>query len=130
MLLHNAPHARYSVSDCQDDLMNTLTEFVNQMVNKGDVKLARFLENKTREKKEHRKSLLSSSQQILLPSVAISTKVNTLLDFKSKALAEQMTLLDQQLFARIEVPECLIFIKDGREDLIPNLSKFTEHFNK
>ena len=110
--------------------MNTLTEFVNQMVNKGDVKLARFLENKTREKKENRKSLTSISSPILLPSVAISTKVYALTDFKTKLVAEQMTLLDQELFLKIEIPEVLIWTKEQKEQLVPNLTKFTEHFNK
>ena len=53
-----------------------------------------------------------------------------LLDFKSEQVAEQMTLLDAELFLKIEIPEVLIWAQEQNEERSPNLTKFTEHFNK
>lgn len=41
-----------------------------------------------------------------------------------------MTLLDAELFQKIEIPEVLIFVKEQCEEKSPNLNRFTEHFNK
>lgn len=54
----------------------------------------------------------------------------SLLDFKAMEIAKQMTLLDAELFQKIEIPEVLMFAKDQCEEKSPNLNKFTEHFNK
>lgn len=54
----------------------------------------------------------------------------SLLDFKSEQIAEQMTLLDAQLFMKIEIPEVLIWAQEQNEERSPNLTRFTEHFNK
>lgn len=53
-----------------------------------------------------------------------------LLDFKSEHIAEQMTLLDAELFMKIEIPEVLIWAQEQNEERSPNLTRFTEHFNK
>jgi len=53
-----------------------------------------------------------------------------LLDFKSEQIAEQMTLLDAELFLKIEIPEVLIWAQEQNEERSPNLTRFTEHFNK
>lgn len=54
----------------------------------------------------------------------------SLLDFKSEQLAEQMTLLDAELFMKIEIPEVLLWAQEQSEERSPNLTEFTEHFNK
>lgn len=41
-----------------------------------------------------------------------------------------MTLLDAELFLKIEIPEVLIWAQEQNEEKSPNLTKFTEHFNK
>ena len=41
-----------------------------------------------------------------------------------------MTLLDAELFLKIEIPEVLIWAQEQNEERSPNLTKFTEHFNK
>lgn len=61
--------------------------------------------------------------------MAISMKVPTLLDYKADDIAEQMTLVDSELFSKVEVVEALLWAKEQREEVIPNLTKFTEHFN-
>ena len=52
------------------------------------------------------------------------------MDFKSEQVAEQMTLLDAELFHKIDIPEVLLWSKEQSEEYSPNLAKFTEHFNK
>jgi Rap guanine nucleotide exchange factor 1 len=69
-------------------------------------------------------------QNIALSSLAVTTNLPNLLELKSSEIAEQMTLLDAELFHKIEIPEVLIWAQEQREDLSPNLTLFTEHFNK
>ena len=52
-----------------------------------------------------------------------------ILNFKSVDLAEQMTLLDAQLFHRLDISELVLWVQEQNEDKSPNLTKFTEHFN-
>lgn len=59
----------------------------------------------------------------------VLSRGNTLLSFKSEALAQQMTLLDNELFQKIDIPEVLIWAKQQNEERSPNLTRFTEHFN-
>lgn len=66
----------------------------------------------------------------ILPSRAIMTSLPTLIDLKSADIAEQMTLLDAELFKKIEIPEVLIWAQEQCEERSPNLTRFTEHFNK
>lgn len=52
------------------------------------------------------------------------------MELKPEHIAEQMTLLDAQLFTNIEIPEVLIWTQEQKEEKSPNLTRFTEHFNK
>ena len=56
-------------------------------------------------------------------------KPPSLLHFKSVDLAEQMTLLDAQLFMHLDSAELILWVQEQNEDKSPNLTKFTEHFN-
>lgn len=108
--------------------MNSVEAFILHLDELHD-EMARVLRSIINEKKKIRKAHLEPTK-ILLPSVAISTKVKTLFDFKSEELAEQITLLDSELFSKIEVAEALMSAKDPKNiSNIPNLAKFTEHFN-
>lgn len=60
---------------------------------------------------------------------AVSLSRDTLLDFKSHEIAEQMTLLDAALFGRITTAEVLSWPRDQSEESSPNLTRFTAHFN-
>lgn len=108
--------------------MQNLLEFIYQLENKGDVALARVLRVKVIEKLDARRNCQNTTQ-ILLPLVGLTTKTWTLHDFKSSIIAEQMTLLDAGLFQKIEVAEYLLWAREQKQELIPNLNKFTEHFN-
>lgn len=69
-----------------------------------------------------------STRPIICPTLS-NSETYSLLDFKSIDIAKQMTLLDAELFQKIEIPELLIFAKDQCEEKSPNLMLFTEHFN-
>lgn len=116
-----------SISDLNDELLQTLMEFVQQLVCSGDLTMAKALRVKILEK--HAAKQLQAVQPIL-SSLSVSTKQASLLDFKSEQIAEQMTLLDAELFMKIEIPEVLIWAQEQNEERSPNLTRFTEHFNK
>ncbi|XP_044007017.1 guanine nucleotide-releasing factor 2 isoform X2 [Aphidius gifuensis] len=116
-----------TMSDLDDILLKTLTSFSQQLVCSGDLTMAKALRVKILEK--YAQKQLQSSQPIL-SSLSISTKQASLLDFKSEQIAEQMTLLDAELFMKIEIPEVLIWAQEQNEERSPNLTRFTEHFNK
>ncbi|KAI4497062.1 hypothetical protein M0802_007808 [Mischocyttarus mexicanus] len=116
-----------TMSDLDDTLLQTLMEFVQQLVCSGDLTMAKALRVKILEK--HAAKQLQSTQPIL-SSLSVTTKQSSLLDFKSEQIAEQMTLLDADLFMKIEIPEVLIWAQEQNEERSPNLTRFTEHFNK
>ncbi|KAH8245166.1 hypothetical protein KR032_005739 [Drosophila birchii] len=125
-------------TDLTSQLLSLLVEFVYQLVCSGQLYLAKLLRNKFVEKvtlyKEPRVHSGGGGLELELggsgSSGAVSGGGSGLLDLKSLEIAEQMTLLDAELFQRIEIPEVLLFAKDQCEEKSPNLNKFTEHFNK
>ncbi|GFY74888.1 rap guanine nucleotide exchange factor 1 [Trichonephila inaurata madagascariensis] len=117
------------LTDVHEDVLKILMDFICQLVSRGDLLLARALRKKVVEKCYlKQRSLLNL--RILLPSMAVTTHKASLLDFKSESIAEQMTVLDADLFQKIEIPEVLLWAKEQKEELSPNLTTFTEHFNK
>ncbi|XP_076755651.1 C3G guanyl-nucleotide exchange factor isoform X5 [Xylocopa sonorina] len=116
-----------TMSDLDDTLLQTLMEFAQQLVCSGDLTMAKALRVKILEK--HAAKQMQSAQPIL-SSLSVTTKQASLLDFKSEQIAEQMTLLDADLFMKIEIPEVLIWAQEQNEERSPNLTRFTEHFNK
>ncbi|XP_049847410.1 guanine nucleotide-releasing factor 2 isoform X3 [Schistocerca gregaria] len=117
-----------TISDLDDVVLKTLMDFVYQLLCSGDLTMAKALRVKILEKYNAKK--LQSSASTLLSSLNVYTRQATLLDFKSEQIAEQMTLLDSNLFMKIEIPEVLIWAQEQNEERSPNLTKFTEHFNK
>ncbi|KAG8429916.1 hypothetical protein GDO86_018857 [Hymenochirus boettgeri] len=64
-----------------------------------------------------------------LAARGVAARPGTLHDFHSLEIAEQLTLLDAELFYKIEIPEVLLWAKEQNEEKSPNLTQFTEHFN-
>ncbi|XP_075544373.1 rap guanine nucleotide exchange factor 1-like isoform X2 [Dermacentor variabilis] len=131
------------LSDAGPDMVRCLTAFSHQLVGRGDLSLARALRAKVVEKWEAHAQLHAGGPWSTtgaggappgcggsLANLRVTTQPATLLQFKSELLAEQMTLLDAHLFQRIDISEILIWAKEQNEDSSPNLTKFTEHFNK
>nr|AAQ22488.1 RE10624p [Drosophila melanogaster] len=134
-------------TDLTSQLLSLLVEFVYQLVCSGQLYLAKLLRNKFVEKETLYKEPkvygfvgeLGGAGSVGGAGIAGSGGCSgtagggnqpSLLDLKSLEIAEQMTLLDAELFTKIEIPEVLLFAKDQCEEKSPNLSKFTEHFNK
>ncbi|OQR70960.1 guanine nucleotide-releasing factor 2-like, partial [Tropilaelaps mercedesae] len=116
------------LSDATDELLIALTHFTHTLLQRGDLSLARALRQKVVEKHGSRQRAQECVLYANLRSVALS-RGNTLLSFKSEALAQQMTLLDNELFQKIDIPEVLVWAKQQNEERSPNLTRFTEHFN-
>ena len=125
--ISNSFNSFSSISDLDDTLLQTLMEFVQQLVCSGDLTMAKALRVKILEKHACKQMQVAAP---ILSSLSVSTKQATLLDFKSEQIAEQMTLLDAELFMKIEIPEVLIWAQEQNEERSPNLTRFTEHFNK
>lgn len=84
-------------------MSDTLMEFIYQLVGRGDLVHAKCLREKCYEKIRQRDRELMALATPQPITHNISTKTATILSFKSEHLAEQMTLLDSQLFHKIEV---------------------------
>ncbi|XP_076805839.1 uncharacterized protein LOC143449498 isoform X2 [Clavelina lepadiformis] len=119
-----------SLADITDKILDILMELVYQLLCRGDLMLAKLLRNKVLVKYEHRKTNSLESLSQPLASLQISSKVLSVHDFSSEKIAEQMTLLDLEMFQKIEIPEVLQWAQEQSEDLSPHLTRFTEHFNK
>ncbi|XP_063707501.1 guanine nucleotide-releasing factor 2 isoform X2 [Culicoides brevitarsis] len=117
-----------TMPDLTIPLLKSLTTFEQQLICDGHLSMTRVLRVKIIEKIKLFKSKSNSS--LLLTAKAITTALPTLLDLKTQEIAEQMTLLDAELFQKIEIPEVLIWAQEQCEERSPNLTLFTEHFNK
>ncbi|XP_039288475.1 guanine nucleotide-releasing factor 2 isoform X3 [Nilaparvata lugens] len=117
-----------TASDLDVVVLQTLMEFGYQLLCSGDLTMAKALRVKVLEKHTAKQSVCLPSTNLTAQNVYI--KQSLLINFKSSQMAEQMTLLDADLFMKIEIPEVLIWAQEQNEDRSPNLTRFTEHFNK
>ncbi|KAM3911338.1 rap guanine nucleotide exchange factor 1 isoform 2-T2 [Leptodactylus fuscus] len=113
-----------------DEILKLLMELVFRLVCKGELSLARVLRKNILEKVDN-KRMQSHCNSALRPLAArgVAARPGTLHDFHSHEIAEQLTLLDAELFYKIEIPEVLLWAKEQNEEKSPNLTQFTEHFN-
>ncbi|XP_041369599.1 rap guanine nucleotide exchange factor 1-like isoform X2 [Gigantopelta aegis] len=117
--------------ELDDEVVKRMMDLVFELISQGELIFARILRNILIEKCEKRQhSLVESNNQLPIQSINLSQSLPDLLHFKSHDIAEQMTLLDAELFQKIEIPEVLLWAKEQSEELSPNLTHFTEHFNK
>lgn len=119
----------FSAPDLTERLLVILMNFKYQLVSAGHLHMAKLLRVKLIEKVLIFKQKATLSIQTL-SARAVMTSLPSLLDLKSAEIAEQMTLLDAELFQKIEIPEVLIWAQEQCEERSPNLTRFTEHFNK
>ncbi|XP_058271811.1 rap guanine nucleotide exchange factor 1b isoform X10 [Hemibagrus wyckioides] len=117
------------VVELTEDILRQLMDLVFRLVCNGELSLARVLRKNILDKVEQKRMLQHT--HILQPLAArgVSARPGTLHDFRSHEIADQLTLLDAELFYKIEIPEVLLWAKEQNEEKSPNLTQFTEHFN-
>uniref|UniRef100_A0A8C7ZC42 CRK SH3-binding GNRP n=1 Tax=Oryzias sinensis TaxID=183150 RepID=A0A8C7ZC42_9TELE len=116
--------------ELEPDLLLLLVDLVFSLLTDGKLDLAHLLHSKFLSIIDKRWKLTGSPRSFCpLASKGVAARPGTLLDYRSQDLAEQLTLLDSQLFFRIELPEVLLWSKEQNEEKSPNLTKFTQHFN-
>ncbi|XP_063100225.1 rap guanine nucleotide exchange factor 1 isoform X15 [Cavia porcellus] len=112
-----------------EDILKLLMELVFRLVCSGELSLARVLRKNILDKVDQKKLLRCANSDQPLAARGVAARPGTLHDFHSHEIAEQLTLLDAELFYKIEIPEVLLWAKEQNEEKSPNLTQFTEHFN-
>uniref|UniRef100_A0A5S6QUE2 Ras-GEF domain-containing protein n=1 Tax=Trichuris muris TaxID=70415 RepID=A0A5S6QUE2_TRIMR len=112
--------------------MTIITEFIRELTTGRQLAWARLLRQKFVEKYGN---LIASRQlgidrPLFCRSNSRSSKSSSILNFKSAAIAHQMTFLDWFYFHKIELSEMLLWSISQDETKCPNLTVFTNHFNK
>lgn len=112
-----------------EEILRLLMDLVVRLVCNGELSLARVLRKNILDKMEQKKMLRYTNSIKPLSARGVAARPGTLHDFHSHEIAEQLTLLDAELFYKIEIPEVLLWAKEQNEEKSPNLTQFTEHFN-
>ncbi|XP_028917827.1 rap guanine nucleotide exchange factor 1 isoform X2 [Ornithorhynchus anatinus] len=112
-----------------EEILKLLMELVFRLVCNGELSLARVLRKNILDKVDQKKMLKCANSDQPLAARGVAARPGTLHDFHSHEIAEQLTLLDAELFYKIEIPEVLLWAKEQNEEKSPNLTQFTEHFN-
>ncbi|XP_078282184.1 rap guanine nucleotide exchange factor 1-like isoform X9 [Rhinoraja longicauda] len=115
--------------ELSDDILKLLMELVFRLVCSGELSLARVLRKNILDKVDQKKTVKYAGLMKPLAARGVAARPGTLHDFHSHEIAEQLTLLDAELFYKIEIPEVLLWAKEQNEEKSPNLTQFTEHFN-
>jgi hypothetical protein len=110
--------------------MKSLSNFVTNLIRHGELQLGKLLRKKSLER-FHKFQINNEQlqQDIVLIQNSISSKRAILLDFHAIEISEQLTLLDSELFLKIQLSEVLYMSIERGEEYSPNLASFTEHFN-
>ena len=107
-------------------LFDQLRAQVHRLLNLGELEVAKLLRDKI-------VSYCLKLQEKLQPKNSFTQEIEckySLLDFQSLELAQQMTLLDSELFMKIGLAEILAWGKEQNGHVSPNLADFIDHFNK
>ncbi|XP_039362915.1 rap guanine nucleotide exchange factor 1 isoform X4 [Mauremys reevesii] len=112
-----------------EEILKLLMDLVFRLVCNGELSLARVLRKNILDKVDQKKMLRYANSIKPLAARGVAARPGTLHDFHSHEIAEQLTLLDAELFYKIEIPEVLLWAKEQNEEKSPNLTQFTEHFN-
>jgi len=119
-----------SLMDITDDILGKLVDLAHSLIVEGELYLAKLLRTSLIRKHRHRQNAHAEiNYNKSLTNVQIVSKVMSIHEFSSEKIAEQLTLLDQELFQKLEIPEMLRWSKEQSEEHSPNLTRFTEHFN-
>lgn len=119
----------FSLVELTEEILKLLMDLVFRLVCNGELSLARVLRKNILDKVDQKKMLRFANSTKPLAARGVAARPGTLHDFHSHEIAEQLTLLDAELFYKIEIPEVLLWAKEQNEEKSPNLTQFTEHFN-
>ncbi|XP_061382980.1 guanine nucleotide-releasing factor 2 isoform X1 [Danaus plexippus] len=124
--------ADLTMTDLERTLMQEIMEFIYWLVEAEELPISKALRQilVDKQKQLHFQNTNNRYEYDTPCYGSVSLRRDTLLDFKASDLAEQMTLLDSALFIRITTAEVLSWPRDQSEESSPNLTRFTEHFNK
>ncbi|KAK7813580.1 hypothetical protein U0070_000630 [Myodes glareolus] len=86
-----------------EEILKLLMELVFRLVCSGELSLARVLRKNILEKVDQKKLLRCAHSDQPLAARGVAARPGTLHDFHSHEIAEQLTLLDAELFYKIEV---------------------------
>ncbi|CAC5367359.1 RAPGEF1 [Mytilus coruscus] len=118
-------------NELAENTTKKIMDLVFELLCQGDLMLAKILRKKIIEKCESKQITADIFPSMtIMSSISLQTSPSDMLHVKSHDIAEQMTLLDAELFQKIEIPEVLLWAKEQSEEQSPNLTTFTEHFNK
>ncbi|XP_071155195.1 rap guanine nucleotide exchange factor 1-like isoform X3 [Mytilus edulis] len=118
-------------NELAENTTKKIMDLVFELLCQGDLMLAKILRKKIIEKCESKQTTADIFPSMtIMSSISLQTSPSDMLHVKSHDIAEQMTLIDAELFHKIEIPEVLLWAKEQSEEQSPNLTTFTEHFNK
>ncbi|KAG8142007.1 hypothetical protein E2320_006644 [Naja naja] len=119
-----------------EEILKLLMELVFRLVCNGELSLARVLRKNILDKVDQRKMLRYTNSIKPLAARWVAARPGTLHDFHSHEISEQLTLLDAELFYKIEnrglILQDLTFVHLGNPDYIDgkvNFSKRWQQFN-
>ncbi|XP_022322491.1 uncharacterized protein LOC111123983 isoform X7 [Crassostrea virginica] len=120
-----------SQKEMDQSTIQKMMKLVFELLCQSDLMLAKVLRKKVIEKCESKRMNPNQfSTMTFTSSITLKSSPSDFLFFKSHEIAEQMTLLDAELFQKIEIHEVSLWAREQSEELSPNLTEFTEHFNK
>ncbi|XP_076010344.1 rap guanine nucleotide exchange factor 1-like isoform X2 [Genypterus blacodes] len=116
--------------ELDSDLLLLLMDLVFKLLLAGELGPANLIRTNVLSKMEQKWQQIGCPLSLRpLSARSVAARPGTLLDFRSQDLAEQLTLLDSQLFCKIHLPEVLLWSKEQNEERSPNLTEFTQQFN-
>uniref|UniRef100_A0A8C2HXQ4 Rap guanine nucleotide exchange factor (GEF) 1a n=1 Tax=Cyprinus carpio TaxID=7962 RepID=A0A8C2HXQ4_CYPCA len=98
-----------------EDILKQLMELVFNLLCNGELTLARVLRKNILDKVQQKKLLQYTNSLKTLAARGVAARPGTLHDFRSHEIADQLTLLDAELFYKIEIPEVLLWAKEQNE---------------
>eukprot|EP00731_Ephydatia_muelleri_P024317 Em0016g588a len=114
----------------QNEAEDLLVDMVHKMLSEGNLKFAQIIRNALVTKLNQLVPLEAKSVPYGLAFRSDNPRKSSILDFVPEKIAEQMTVLDNQHFQKVDVAEMLYWAKEQNEEKSPHLTEFTMHFNK
>ncbi|CAL8088349.1 unnamed protein product [Orchesella dallaii] len=114
--------------DLDDEMVSRVRKCIYHLVCSGEIQSALKARKGVIHKYQVRLKILKP--QPAPATLAVTTEAQSLLKWSATSIAQQMTLLDADLFRELEPAELLLWAREQVEDLCPALNNFTEHFNK